>query len=174
MSTQQRLWSDWTDAQADLSLCWAHMPFCRFCHDRKKNENSNLVTWAYSEIQKTKEECNYICWERKSFLSCLTNLCRVDSSIINSLDSSLSYIRGFWLFLLLSCFVDIPVFNGNSVDPNQMPHLRYLIWIYTVYQYPFYGTLGINGLINCMNWPVCITEIAPGQCRHQQFIFCLI
>ena len=26
------LWSDWVDAQADLSLRWAHMPFCRFCH----------------------------------------------------------------------------------------------------------------------------------------------
>ena len=24
-------WSDRADAQADLSLCWAHMPFCRFC-----------------------------------------------------------------------------------------------------------------------------------------------
>ena len=25
-------WSDWADAQADLSLRWAHMPFCWFCH----------------------------------------------------------------------------------------------------------------------------------------------
>ena len=25
LSTQQRLWSDWEDAQADLSLCWAHV-----------------------------------------------------------------------------------------------------------------------------------------------------
>ena len=23
-------WSDWADAQADLSLCWAHMPFVGF------------------------------------------------------------------------------------------------------------------------------------------------
>ena len=30
---QQRLWSDWADAQADLSLRWAHMSFCRFCHE---------------------------------------------------------------------------------------------------------------------------------------------
>ena len=28
---QQRLWSDWADAQADLSLRWAHS-FCWFCH----------------------------------------------------------------------------------------------------------------------------------------------
>ena len=32
LTAQQRLWSDWVDAQADLSLCWAQMPFCRFCH----------------------------------------------------------------------------------------------------------------------------------------------
>ena len=25
-------WSDWADAQADLSLCWAHRSFCWFCH----------------------------------------------------------------------------------------------------------------------------------------------
>ena len=25
-------WSDWADAQADLSLDWAHMPFCWFCY----------------------------------------------------------------------------------------------------------------------------------------------
>ena len=29
---QRRLWSDWVDAQADLSLPWAHMSFCWFCH----------------------------------------------------------------------------------------------------------------------------------------------
>ena len=28
---QRRLWSDWTDVQADLSLCWLHMSYCRFC-----------------------------------------------------------------------------------------------------------------------------------------------
>ena len=26
-------WSDWANAQADLSLCWAHMPFCWFCDE---------------------------------------------------------------------------------------------------------------------------------------------
>ena len=32
LSTQWGLWSDWADAHADPSLCWAHMLFCRFCH----------------------------------------------------------------------------------------------------------------------------------------------
>ena len=33
LSAQRRLWSDWADAPADLSLRWVHMPFCWFCHD---------------------------------------------------------------------------------------------------------------------------------------------
>ena len=33
LSTQRRLWSDWADTQADLSLHWAHMPVCWFCHE---------------------------------------------------------------------------------------------------------------------------------------------
>ena len=31
LSTQRRSWSDWVDAQADLSLCLAQMSFCLFC-----------------------------------------------------------------------------------------------------------------------------------------------
>ena len=27
-------WSDWVDSQADLSLRWAHKPFCWFCHEK--------------------------------------------------------------------------------------------------------------------------------------------
>ena len=33
LSAQRRLWSDWADAQADLGLRWARMPFCWFCHE---------------------------------------------------------------------------------------------------------------------------------------------
>ena len=32
LSAHRRLWSDWADAQADLSLRWAHMSLCLFCH----------------------------------------------------------------------------------------------------------------------------------------------
>ena len=31
VSAQWRLWWDWVDAQADLSLRWAHRSFCWFC-----------------------------------------------------------------------------------------------------------------------------------------------
>ena len=33
LSAQRRLWSDWADVQADLSLCWAYRLFCLFCHE---------------------------------------------------------------------------------------------------------------------------------------------
>ena len=32
LSAQRRLWSDWMDAQSDMSLRWVHIPFCLFCH----------------------------------------------------------------------------------------------------------------------------------------------
>ena len=34
LSAQRRLWSDWTDAQADLSLRWAHTHFVGFVMSR--------------------------------------------------------------------------------------------------------------------------------------------
>ena len=39
LSAQPRLWSGWADAQADLSLRWAHMPFCWFCHEAAEIKN---------------------------------------------------------------------------------------------------------------------------------------
>ena len=34
LNAQRRLWSDWADAQADLSLCWAHSHFVAFVVSR--------------------------------------------------------------------------------------------------------------------------------------------
>ena len=48
LSAQRRLWSDWADAQADMSLRWAHMPLCWFCH-----ETAHLLippSWSVSAI----------------------------------------------------------------------------------------------------------------------------
>ena len=32
LSAQRKLWSDWADTQADLSLRWVQRSFCWFCH----------------------------------------------------------------------------------------------------------------------------------------------
>ena len=45
---QRRLWSDWADAQADLSLHWAHMPLCWFCHAAAQiNWFGSLFQWKH-------------------------------------------------------------------------------------------------------------------------------
>ena len=42
---------------------------------------------------------------------------------LSSLDDSISMIRDVWVVIFLSaCFIDIPVLNANSVDPDQTPH----------------------------------------------------
>ena len=47
-SGQWRLWSDWADAQADLSLRWAHRPFCWFCHKAAQRFlYSDIHTWPH-------------------------------------------------------------------------------------------------------------------------------
>ena len=39
-------WSDWADAQADLSLRWAHMSFCWFCHVAAR-----LLNWYSCQLR---------------------------------------------------------------------------------------------------------------------------
>ena len=39
LSAQRRLRSDWADAQADLSLRWAYIPFCWFYHEVAQIQN---------------------------------------------------------------------------------------------------------------------------------------
>ena len=40
---------------------------------------------------------------------------------LNTLDRSFAN-RDVWSFFVLSCYVEIPVFYANSVDPDQTPH----------------------------------------------------
>ena len=43
---QRRLWSHWVDAQAELSLRWAHMSFCWFCHEMAHIMTSSKHTFT--------------------------------------------------------------------------------------------------------------------------------
>ena len=47
-SGQWRRWSDWADAQADLSLRWAHMPFSWFCQDAAQISSTTASQDAFS------------------------------------------------------------------------------------------------------------------------------
>ena len=51
------------------------------------------------------------------------------------------------LFLLLPCFIEIPPFNANSVDPDQMQHYAASdLGLSLFANVPFYGPPGKNGL----------------------------
>ena len=59
---QRRLWSDWADAQADLSLRWAHMPLCWFRHEVAQLEHAAM----FLDIQYLHIKGNFT--SRKNFL----------------------------------------------------------------------------------------------------------
>ena len=50
LSAQRRLWSDWANAQADLSLCWAHTHFVGFVMSRLM---CFMPPWAWWATVKT-------------------------------------------------------------------------------------------------------------------------
>ena len=41
---------------------------------------------------------------------------------LHSLDCPISNIRGVWLVFIITIFIEIPVLNANSVDPDQTLH----------------------------------------------------
>ena len=56
ISTQRRLWSDWADAQADLSLQWAHTNFACRCSIVEKVSSLLETTWPNKQIMALSQE----------------------------------------------------------------------------------------------------------------------
>ena len=51
LSAKGRLWPDWADAQADLSLRWAHMPLYWFCHEMAQMwSNNENRAWSFFSL----------------------------------------------------------------------------------------------------------------------------
>ena len=69
LSAQWRLWSDWADTKADLSLHWAQIPFCCFCHERLKfqmRHNQYIPISKFQFLVITSPGLRYsifCCWE---------------------------------------------------------------------------------------------------------------
>ena len=70
-------------------------------------------------------------WWEDTSKQILTHLCQVDSSTI-TLSTGLFPIAGPLVIFHYYCFIESPVLNANSVDPDQMLTLQHLIWVYTV------------------------------------------
>ena len=69
---------------------------------------------------------------------------------LNSLDRSILYISGVWLVSIV-IFVLKTLLNLMQTVYTLIRRrvLRRLIWVYTVFKCPIYGTLGLNELIKC-------------------------
>ena len=66
LSSQRRLWSDWADAQADLSLRWAHRSFCWFCHVAA--QLMNFIDTAYHQKTPVKKVIRIVHYKRDKFI----------------------------------------------------------------------------------------------------------
>ena len=74
-----------------------------------------------SSVATAEREGISIAFDKMTFVTCLIHLCRVDFS--TQLFGLVHFQKqGVWLVLLLHYFIEVPVFNANSVDPDQMPH----------------------------------------------------
>ena len=51
--------TDWTDAQADLSLRWAHMSFCCFC---RAAAQLIMLRKDIQDVGVTRIVCGAVCW----------------------------------------------------------------------------------------------------------------
>ena len=58
----------------------------------------------------------------KLYHTCLNLFMPNGLHYLHSLGQSISKTRGICLIFLLPCFIDIPVFDANSLDPDEMPH----------------------------------------------------
>ena len=67
LNAQRRLWSDWEDAQADMSLRWAHMPFCWFYHEAAHFAHVTLSLFSSSWWHELAVACD--CGTPWNFLS---------------------------------------------------------------------------------------------------------
>ena len=69
----------------------------------------------------------------------VNHLCPVECSIPTLWTDRILNRRDIWLFLLLACFAEIPVFNANNVDPDQTPRFAAF-------------DLGLHCLSMCLLW----------------------
>ena len=118
-------WSDWADAQADLSLRWAHMPFCRFCRALAHNSNYKIFPSSVDQMRRdlywnndiwhsqrttkptirhvwpSKTQISFLCiravWWESSLIACASYSLRAIIRGINRCHTGLMH-RLIWIF----------------------------------------------------------------------------
>ena len=55
--------------------------------------------------------------------------------------------EAFQVFLFYRSFIKVSEHNANTVNPDQTPRSAASVRVFVVCQCPFYGTLGLYGLL---------------------------
>ena len=147
LSAQRRLWSDWVDAQADLSLCWVHSHFVCFVMSQLKcqaegstharNDPTN-IQYGYVPGDETVELISFtcscgsptigptlssgICIETGTSTGCL-------SSWYTSLRSSWFCVSGSWYRSSSSITLDWFLSSSISSFPSSKPERSLFLFI---------------------------------------------
>ena len=132
LSAQRRLWSDWADAQADLSLHWPHTHFVGFvmswltCTHRSsdvcpltKNKLADSFEWAAQTQSK-----RAAAWQNQQYGLCPQRMVCAPSEDSDQPGHPPSLIR---VFVVRSVGSDPSFLHVDSEDSDQPGHLSSLV-----------------------------------------------
>ena len=104
---KQRLWSDWADAQADLSLRWAHSRFVGFfmswliCHGHKRMLR---IADDSSNFKLTSQNCVFYSGDNTGYSMCLNET--VSFAFIKLKKDSFAF-KLIYNWLVLACCITL-------------------------------------------------------------------
>ena len=108
LSAQRRLWSDWADTQADLSLRWAHAHFVCFVMSRLISQNPNICGHVIVNSMIPKMKITSYFLHMKSYLQFATN-------IIRHLGFLYTVIKKSTRYNVVDCEIWMTVCNENFI-----------------------------------------------------------
>ena len=88
---------------------------------------------------------------------------------LNDLESSIFNRRGVGYFLIIPCFIEIPVLNAKHTDPDQSQRLRCLIWVYTLTMSLLWDARRANqtSCLRCLIWVYPLTKSLLWDARRK-------
>ena len=134
LSAQRRLWSDWADAQADLSLCRAHMPFCWFCHEAAQIINYVLGYWFSFRLRFHKLFLFFFFFSTFWLINNWANSCQNQRNGIctqRRLRSAWASAQSDQLLCAQWVAKDPRCHHADSEDSDQTGRMPRLIWVFT-------------------------------------------
>ena len=118
LSAQRRLWSDWADAQADLSLRWAHTHFVGFVMSWLNSYNRILTTISKEGISRGEEWTQQLTKQWEKFVVYVHIMLYTVKQLIDVLHQFISIILSpiqvFSFTLVDKCLQCV---TSNSITP---------------------------------------------------------